>query len=125
MFTSQWESLYLAAVVHEEVIGFCDAGPSSDVSLIGGEIYAIYLLDQFKNQGIGSALWKEICHHFKKNKLTLFIAWVLEDNLSARQFYEKHGGKKIQEKMVDIGNHSYKEICYGFEMPIEKSHHTL
>ena len=59
-------TIYLVATVEDKVIGFCDAGSSFEISLANGEIYAIYLLDQFKQQGIGSALWNEACHHLVK-----------------------------------------------------------
>lgn len=110
----QHHTIYLVATVQGEVVGFCDAGPSCEIVSAKGEIYAIYLLDQFKRQGIGSALWNNACQHLTEKKLNPFIVWVLKDNSPARQFYEERGGAKAQEKMVIIGNHSYQEVCYTF-----------
>lgn len=107
------------------MIGFCDAGSSFEISLANGEIYAIYLLDQFKQQGIGSTLWNEACHYLITKKLNPFIIWVLKDNMPARQFYEKQGGERVQEKMVIIGNKSYLEICYIFNCDGKMPSHIM
>lgn len=55
------------------------------------ELIAIYVEPGFKNQGVGSKLI-EACEAIAKEKDKDEIRlWVLEDNHSARCFYEKHG----------------------------------
>lgn len=80
-----------------------------------GEVYAIYILDKYKQQGIGTSLWKIAMKHFKAKRLFPFKVWVLRDNWPARKFYEKHGGQVIGNRLDKIGNSYYESICYLFE----------
>lgn len=59
-----------------------------------GEIYAIYLLDEFKRHGIGKTLLNYINRHLKQHLLTPYVTWVLEENKTACQFYEKYFNKR-------------------------------
>jgi len=106
--------IHLVALVGEKVVGFCDGGKARDVGN-KGEIYAIYLLDEYKRQGIGKALFNKIRSYFITHGLTPFIVWVLESNFTAREFYQKLGGTEIAAEMVNIGNDTYKEIAYSFK----------
>lgn len=84
--------IHLVAVHEGKIIGFCDAGPAMDItSDYCGEIYAIYLLQEFKRLGIGRQLLKEAHQHLVKYKLLPYVAWVLKDNKSACAFYQTHG----------------------------------
>ena len=82
-------------------IGKCrDEDKSNDYGEIGG----IYLLPQFWNKGIGTELisWginELIYRGYRKISL-----WVLEENLSARKFYEKIGFEHDDTiKEINIG----------------------
>jgi hypothetical protein len=41
--------------------------------------------------------------------------WVLEENASARRFYERLGGVIIGEKTEVDGEHEFSEVAYGWE----------
>ena len=109
----------LVAVLNEKIIGFCDVGatklPScSQNSLIPGEIYAIYLLGEYKGKGIGNMIWEKALSYLRKSNLLPFRAWVLSSNIPARNFYEKHGGMVTEKEQVQIGRNFYEEVCYIF-----------
>ena len=109
------DSIHLLATINDQIVGFCDAGPSFTKSnLFHGEIYAIYLLDEYKHFGIGSTLLKSTHAHLTQKQLLPYIVWVLKKNIPACSFYEKHGGHKIDEEMVDIGGVAHPEIAYIF-----------
>lgn len=105
----------LVAVQNNKIVGFCDAGVAFDASeAYRGEIYAIYLLDEFKRHGIGKALLKIINRHLEEHLLIPYVTWVLEKNKTACRFYEKSGGQFFKKKSVEIGDKNYIEVSYLF-----------
>ena len=112
----QTDSIHLVAKCPQSV-GFCDAGISRTLGY-KGEIYAIYIANDYKQLGIGMMLMRKASEYFVQNDLFPFIIWVLADNTPARGFYEKLGGVAVQEKIEKIGDKNYREIAYGFYKPI-------
>lgn len=55
------------------------------------ELYCFYVEPFFKGQGIGGALLKHLCEEAEKNQKRAIYAWVLEENIPARRFYERNG----------------------------------
>ena len=105
----------LIAVQNNQIIGFCDAGAAFDSSEVyRGEIYAIYLLSEFKQHGIGRTLFNYVNRHLEENLLTPYITWVLEENKNACRFYENCGGQFFKKKSVEIGDQNYIERSYLF-----------
>lgn len=80
-----------------------------------GKIYAIYLLEEHKRKGLGKALFTQCRLWFSRKELESFMVWALADNLCAKQFYEKEGGKSIGEIPIAIGDKNYSEVCYLFK----------
>jgi L-amino acid N-acyltransferase YncA len=79
-----------------------------------GEIYAIYLLKKAQGKGYGTKLVKALVDDFQHKRIRSMVVWVLADNPS-RLFYERLGGEKIAEKVVDIGGKKLTEWCYGWK----------
>ena len=44
------------------------------------------------------------------------VIWCLKENIQARGFYEKIGGKLYKERYIEIGQKEYKEISYIYEL---------
>ena len=80
-----------------------------------GEIYALYLHPDMWRRGIGTALIKHAARELKERKHSAICLWVLDANTRAKAFYEKMGGQKIGNKMIEIGPSRLKEICYGWK----------
>jgi ribosomal protein S18 acetylase RimI-like enzyme len=80
-----------------------------------GEIYALYLHPDYWRQGIGTALIKHGARVLKDQKHSSVCLWVLDANVRGKAFYEKMGGHKIGNKMIEIGPSKLKEICYGWK----------
>jgi ribosomal protein S18 acetylase RimI-like enzyme len=79
-----------------------------------GEIYAIYLLKEAQGKGYGTKLVKALVDDFQRERIRSMVVWVLADNPS-RRFYERLGGEKIAEEVVDIGGKKLMEWCYGWK----------
>lgn len=101
---------YVACNPQNEIVAFCDRGPAHNCSEAEWEIYAIYVLEKYKHQGIG----KKLFEHAGKD-LSSVIAWVLKENKTARRFYEGQGGQLIQKHAIKIGTQSLDEVCYFFK----------
>jgi ribosomal protein S18 acetylase RimI-like enzyme len=83
------ESTYVA-IIDYKIVGFACYLESRDEDLKNaGEIMAIYVLNEYKNMGIGKALikmcYKELSHY------NSIILWVLESNEQAIGFYRSEG----------------------------------
>ncbi len=109
------KQINLIAVQNNRIIGFCDAGVAFDSSeAYRGEIYAIYLLNEFKRHGVGKTLFDYVDKDLEEHLLTPYVTWVLEENKTACRFYEKCGGQFFKKKSVEIGDQNYIEIAYLF-----------
>lgn len=103
------------ALCGNQIIGFIDVGLSREHPLGKGEIYALYVLNDHKRQGIGTALWAAAVEYLNHQNLFPYIVWGLKENKSARKFYEKLGGVLIGTKESDMGGKLYPEVCYVFD----------
>lgn len=89
---NQYPQLYGIVYKGKEPAGYVSFGRSRDPNSqdTDGEIYAIYLHPQFFHQGIGRKLFQWSEEELRKKGYQRIFIWVLEDNLNARNFYEKH-----------------------------------
>jgi len=55
------------------------------------EICEFYVEPFFKGNGIGKKLIQQVILEARTSKKNKIFLWVIEDNLSARKFYEKNG----------------------------------
>lgn len=68
-----------------------------------GEVWGIYVRPEYWRHGIGSQLLNWTIAELKAKGYTSVSLWVLEDNISARAFYERHmfkdDGKRMQHEI--------------------------
>jgi ribosomal protein S18 acetylase RimI-like enzyme len=79
------------------------------------EVYALYLLQQYQHQGIGTALLR---HWFAAQESRGFhsaLVWVLEQNKPAVGFYKRMGGRFVCEKFIELGGQQLLEHAYGWD----------
>lgn len=79
-----------------------------------GELYAIYVLDDFQRRGYGRQLLHAVVEGLKKMGLDDMIIWVLRDNAPARKFYEELGGGYVRAQSITIGSATLQEVSYGW-----------
>jgi len=114
--------VHLVAVSGEHIVGFADVGPIRSESRDGlhtseenvGEIYAIYLLEEYKGKACGKALFDRCRIWLSENGLASFVVRALTGNARARRFYEKEGGEIVGETTINIGDKHYQEVSYLF-----------
>lgn len=85
-----WPDNLLVAKDGQKVVGFAGYGSSSDVALPDtGEVYAIYILQEYYDKKIGYALMSAAVEKLSAYKK--IAVWVLEGNRRAIKFYERYG----------------------------------
>jgi GNAT superfamily N-acetyltransferase len=112
---SSFKGFAFVAESDGEIIGFANGGPNrrNDPNYTG-ELYSIYLLDEFQRQGIGTALFRRSVESLLELGMKSMEVWVLKDN-PCRAFYERHGGVLVGEDMMEIGDMDLIEVAYGWE----------
>lgn len=120
--TCRWHDLlnrsdlhtFVAQEASGRIIGFVNGGPERSGRLgYEGELYAIYLLDDFRGLGIGARLLARLVEALREANLNDMVVWVLEGN-RYRGFYEALGGQKVSSQQVKIGGEEFVEVAYGW-----------
>ena len=68
------------------------------IHISGNQVVELYVDSFFENQGIGSKLI-----HFAVEQMHCDFLWVLERNMKAQRFYQRHGFAITQERMHQEG----------------------
>jgi GNAT superfamily N-acetyltransferase len=79
-----------------------------------GELYAIYILDEWRGRGIGRQLVSRTAGSLVTSGLRGMLVWVFEDNPS-RRFYESLGGTLVDKQPIEIGKQTLTEVAYGWD----------
>ena len=106
---------YVAEDDDGNVVGFALGGPErSNNPNYTGELYAIYLLEDFQGRGLGRALAQAVVRRLVQEGMVSMLIWVLSEN-PARAFYTALGGQPIYEKEIEIGGSRFKEVAYVWQ----------
>jgi GNAT superfamily N-acetyltransferase len=113
------------AEVEGRIVGFIAGGPEregmlreSDGVAFDCELYAIYLLEEVKRQGIGTRLLARFGEYMVVAGFERLLVWVLTDNEAGCRFYEVHGGAFETRKMVNMFGVDLEETSYGWDLPL-------
>jgi len=98
------------------VVGFASGGPErAGEAGYGGELYAIYVIDEAQGRGHGRRLVQAVVGGLREMGLDDMIVWVLRDNSAARGFYERLGGLYVRSQPITIGSALLQEVSYGWK----------
>jgi ribosomal protein S18 acetylase RimI-like enzyme len=108
------------------VIGFVTGGPARDASpssaaghpLGEGEIETLYVLDDWRERGLGRRLMRAAATHLASAGCRSAYVWVLRQNPS-RWFYARLGGRPAAEATIEVGGAPVIQTAYVWN-PIEK-----
>jgi len=109
------QSVFVAEDEPGNVIGFAACGPARELKEpFAGELYAIYVLQDFQRKGIGRRLVLSAARDLKGRGYDSMLVWVLEANPSWR-FYERLGGEKVSVKDAVVGGETLRELGFGWK----------
>jgi ribosomal protein S18 acetylase RimI-like enzyme len=101
------------APARTQVLGAADPAPLGD-----GEIETLYVLDDWRDRGLGRRLMRAAAAHLAAAGCGSAFVWVLRDNPS-RWFYERLGGKPVAESTISVGGAPVVQMAYVWS-PIDK-----
>jgi ribosomal protein S18 acetylase RimI-like enzyme len=122
----QWEEWLAREGVHVfvaedagAVCGFISGGILHDGVQVAAltydsEIYTLYVLPAFQGRGAGKALMRALARRLAQDGLARPVVWALEKNPWCA-FYERLGGKRVAQKMIEIGGAQLSDIAYGWD----------
>ncbi|EMK2593202.1 GNAT family N-acetyltransferase [Bacillus cereus] len=107
----QWEDIFqkegnhqfrfVAENLNGEIVGFIDGGVERTGTYnCDGELYAIYLLQQYQGMKIGQKLFQALLSDCINNDMQSLLVWVVTNNPS-KKFYEKFNPEKIDTKFLE------------------------
>jgi ribosomal protein S18 acetylase RimI-like enzyme len=105
------------------IVGFATAGRSRTGGEFGGrlgegEIETLYVLDDWRDRGIGRRLMQATAAHLVEAGCRSVFLWVLRENPS-RWFYEHLGGKPIAEALIRVAGRDVTQTAFVWD-PIER-----
>ena len=104
----------LVAEENNQTVGFAYFGEERENDPVyRGELYAIYLLADHQQKGLGRLLVEASARGLLELGMSNMLLWVLSTN-PARRFYEKLGGIYLKDKSVEIGGATLRESAYGW-----------
>ena len=108
-------SYFVAETAGDDIVGFANGGPEREGDrTYRGELYAIYILEEYQRVGLGRRLVSCVTRRLLANGFNSMLLWVLEDNHPACRFYESLGGERVGRKTVAIGGADLVEVSYGW-----------
>ncbi|UJL47350.1 GNAT family N-acetyltransferase [Virgibacillus sp. NKC19-16] len=120
--TKLWESnvteqnVYVAENEEGEIVGFSTGGKkkTGNYDAFLGELYAIYIMEEFQGKGIGKMLTQPVIEDLKQFGINSMIVLALEDNPS-KYFYESLGAREIDSMEITIAGVDLNELVYGWD----------
>ena len=111
------EAVFVAAEGHD-VVGFCSVGaarkaPKDGAGRKWGEVFTLYVLPDWHEQGIGRMLLANGFAELIERGFASALLWVVAGNPS-RFFYEAMGGQAIGSDVEKFAGARIEEICYAW-----------
>jgi ribosomal protein S18 acetylase RimI-like enzyme len=105
------------------VVGFTTAGRARGGVIGGrrlgeGEVETLYVLDDWRDRGLGRRLLRAAAAHLAEAGCKSLYLWVLRDNPS-RWFYQRLGGTHAAEAPIRVAGYSLTQTAFVWD-PIQK-----
>lgn len=101
-----------------QIVGFSQAGRARSHKIAEGEISLLYVLDDWRDRGLGRRLMRAAANHLAAEGCRSAFLWVLRDNPS-RWFYARLGGKPAAEGSLRFAGRELRQTAYVWD-PIDR-----
>jgi ribosomal protein S18 acetylase RimI-like enzyme len=105
------------------VVGFVSGGRGRRPGLCGeapsgsGEVETLYLLDDFRERGLGRRLMRAMAAHLAAIGCRSVVLWVLRDNPS-KWFYQRLGGRAAARETIRFAGRQVEQVAFLWD-PID------
>lgn len=99
------------------IVGFASGGRARRRGLAEGEVETLYVLDDFRERGIGRRLMRAMGAHLRAIACGSAVVWVLADN-HARYFYRHLGGKSAMTEAIRVAGKPVQQTALVWD-PID------
>jgi ribosomal protein S18 acetylase RimI-like enzyme len=96
------------------VVGFITGGRSRRPGIADGEVETLYLLDDFRDRGVGRRLMRAMASHLASLGAESAFAWVLLENPS-RWFYERLGARLAAREEFTFAGQKTTQLAYAWQ----------
>jgi GNAT superfamily N-acetyltransferase len=100
------------------IVGFATGGLARGAALGDGEIETLYVLDDFRDTGLGRRLIRATATRLASNGCRSAYLWVLRENPS-RYFYQHLGGQPVAQGQTRLAGVILPQIAYSWD-PIDR-----
>jgi GNAT superfamily N-acetyltransferase len=105
------------------IVGFTTASRARHIDIGGrrlaeGEVETLYVLDDWRDRGIGRRLMRAAASHLVERSCKSAFVWVLRDNPS-RWFYQRLGGRPVAEQIVQFADEKVPQTAFVWD-PIQQ-----
>jgi GNAT superfamily N-acetyltransferase len=106
------------------IVGFATAAGPGRGGVVGGrrlgegEVETLYVLDDWRERGVGRRLLRAAGAHLAETGCRSLYVWVLRDNPS-RWFYQRLGGTQAAEAMISFAGRAVMQTAFVWD-PIER-----
>lgn len=109
-------SIFYAAELEGEIVGFANAGPHSTDEAATFELSRIYILPDHWNRGIGSRLLEAACGAVRDAGGNSLRLTVLAANDVGVGFYESHGFERREQVKIELDGEPYRGFVYATQL---------
>ncbi|WP_270934484.1 GNAT family N-acetyltransferase [Falsiroseomonas oryzae] len=99
------------------IVGFASGGRARRRGLAEGEVETLYVLDDFRERGVGRRLMRAMAAHLRAIGCNSALVWVLADN-PARYFYRRIGGRQAMNEQIRVAGHPVQQTAFAWD-PID------
>ena len=110
------EQVVFVAEMDNKRVGYAWAQRINDRSIPWeSELVSLHLLPEYKHQKIGRRLFATAAKELKGQGCKSIYCWVIEENYSARKFYEALGGQFAGRQPIELGDSQLTEVAYSWK----------
>lgn len=104
----------LVAEAEGQVVGYATVGRPRAPGLADGEVETLYVLDDWREQGLGRRLLLDCAGLLEGSGCGSLFLWVLADNPS-RWFYERLGGRPVRRSTTLVAGRRFDQMAYRWD----------